>query len=121
MVLEARKRTWRARGVVRGQGTGQILDICQHILLGCCGEAIGFLSTIGSLGQVEFSGDLRFVSDDGKTLRMGSWPLPAPFHLLPLFAFELPLLYRRNLKLSRVMLGLKSRGTLRLSRAHRHF
>lgn len=83
--------------------TGLTIDNCQHVVLGCCTEAMSFLGRIGSLGEVEFHDRLNVVEerqapvvaglrpglgDDGESpLRSrltieGSW-LPAPLHLLP--------------------------------------
>ncbi len=107
-VLEARKQLGGRAASFRDQASGQMMDICQHVLLGCCGEAIDFFSTIGSLGQVEFSGNLRFVSGDGRTLGIKSWPLPAPFHLLSSFLRSDYLSASEKFHISRVMLRLKS-------------
>lgn len=60
-----------------------MLDNCQHVLLGCCKEALNFFTKIGSAGSINFCKDISFVSHEGKTLRISSSPLPAPLHLLP--------------------------------------
>ena len=107
LVLEARKHLGGRAGSFRDAATGCTLDICQHILLGCCREAVDFFKCIGSLDQVEFSGDLRFISDTGKTLSINSSPLPAPFHMLPSFLRSDYLSAGEKFQLSRVLAGLK--------------
>lgn len=62
--------------------TGLGLDNCQHVLLGCCTQAIGFLRRIGSLEQVEFHDRLNMVDARQARLTIESSWLPAPLHLL---------------------------------------
>ena len=69
--------------------TGAWIDNCQHVLLGCCDEAIGFLKKIGSLDRIDFRDTVRFVAADGRELRLKGSSLPAPLHLSPsLFASD---------------------------------
>lgn len=52
-------------------------------MLGCCSAAIGFLTKIGSIGQVRFHDRVNFVGPKGRALEVRSSFLPAPLHLLP--------------------------------------
>ncbi len=59
-----------------------MLDNCQHVLLGCCYEAIDFLREIGTLDKVTFHDKLNVI-DESRRLIIKSSPLPAPLHLVP--------------------------------------
>jgi len=61
------------------------LDNCQHVLLGCCTEAVDFLRQIGSLEHVRFHDRLNVI-DGRNTLTIEASRLPAPLHLLPSIA-----------------------------------
>jgi len=83
--------------------TGLTIDNCQHVLLGCCTEAIGFLQRIGSLEQVVFHDRLNVV--DARQARLtieASW-LPAPLHLLGSIASTPYLSAADKLALARVL------------------
>lgn len=62
--------------------TGVLLDNCQHVLLGCCDEAIGFLTRLGSIGKVQFRDVIRIVGQDGSELVLRQSVLPPPLHLV---------------------------------------
>ncbi len=65
--------------------TGITIDNCQHVLLGCCTEATGFLKRIGSLDRVRFHDRLTLI-DNGTRLTIEASRLPPPLHLLPSIA-----------------------------------
>lgn len=108
--------------------SGLLLDNCQHVILGCCSEAIGFLRRIGSLHQVEFHDTINLVRAPaavaadpgaGKGPRMAieaSW-LPAPFHLLPAIAKTAYLSGEDKFGLARVLAGMLARKPKKQERA----
>src|SRR5438876_2240664 len=63
-----------------GEGAGETIDNCQHVLLRCCVNLLDFYSRLGVRDRVRFSGDFYFVEPGGRisTLRRGH--LPAPLH-----------------------------------------
>ena len=66
--------------------TGQEIDNCQHLLMGCCINLRRFTSAIGLGDCWKIQRHLTFVTSDGKSSRFASAPLPAPFHLARAFA-----------------------------------
>ncbi|MHB9037919.1 MAG: hydroxysqualene dehydroxylase HpnE [Armatimonadota bacterium] len=82
-VFEAKKRLGGRAHSFCDRETGATIDNCQHVILGCCDAAQGFLTKIGSIGQVAFQEDVRFVCTEGESLAVRSSLLPAPLHLLP--------------------------------------
>src|ERR1700749_3588377 len=63
-------------------GTGEILDNCQHVLLGCCTNLIDFYKRLGVSDRIRWEHAIRFVDGGGRQHALSSMPgLPAPFHL----------------------------------------
>jgi zeta-carotene desaturase len=66
-------------------GTGEVVDNCQHVLLGCCTNLIDFYRRIGAENLVRWYGRLTFLEPGGRRSEIGSSWLPAPLHALPSF------------------------------------
>jgi len=81
VLLEAKENLGGRAHSFQDRETGAWIDNCQHVLLGCCDEAIGFLDRIGSLDKIDFRDTIRLVAHDGRELRLKGSSLPAPFHL----------------------------------------
>ena len=60
--------------------TGEVVDNCQHVLLGCCTNLIDFYKRLGVEEQIRWYDEITLVLPGGKksTLKPGTWP--APFH-----------------------------------------
>src|ERR1019366_5700867 len=66
--------------------SGDHVDNCQHVTLGCCTNLDDFYRRAGADGKIRFYDRLIFSSPDGQRGEMhGSW-LPAPLHVAPSFA-----------------------------------
>jgi squalene-associated FAD-dependent desaturase len=68
------------------QTTGEPIDNCQHVALGCCTNFRHFCATIGIESLFCREDELVFIAPDGRASRMAAAPLPAPLHLAPAFA-----------------------------------
>ncbi|HEV3041388.1 MAG TPA: hydroxysqualene dehydroxylase HpnE [Candidatus Angelobacter sp.] len=66
-------------------GTGEIVDNCQHVLLGCCTNLIHFYDQLGVSDKIRWFNDLTFIEPGGRASHLSSWLLPAPLHNLPAF------------------------------------
>ncbi len=66
-------------------GTGEIVDNCQHVLLGCCTNLIDFYQRIGSEKDVSWFDTLTFITPDGVRSELRPSGLPAPSHSAPSF------------------------------------
>ena len=64
--------------------TGQRIDYCQHVAMGCCTSFLDFCRRTGIDDCFERSGTLHFIGPDGTRhdFAPSRW-LPAPLHLLP--------------------------------------
>jgi zeta-carotene desaturase len=66
-------------------GTGEIIDNCQHVLLGCCTNLIDFYRRTGVEQKIRWYDRLNFVEPGGRCSQLQPSPLPAPFHYSPAF------------------------------------
>jgi squalene-associated FAD-dependent desaturase len=68
-----------------GEGAGEIIDNCQHILLRCCVNLLDFYERLGVLDQIEFHREFYFMEPGGRTSVFRAGALPKPFHFLESF------------------------------------
>jgi squalene-associated FAD-dependent desaturase len=61
-------------------GTGEVVDNCQHVLLGCCTNLIKFYECLGVEGNIRWYDRLTFVEPGGRASVIEPSKLPAPFH-----------------------------------------
>jgi squalene-associated FAD-dependent desaturase len=66
--------------------SGDHVDNCQHVTLGCCTNLDDFYKRAGAAGKIRFYDRLIFSSPDGQRGEMHSSWLPAPLHVSPSFA-----------------------------------
>jgi zeta-carotene desaturase len=64
-------------------GTGEIVDNCQHVLLGCCTNLIEFYRRIGVENKIRWFDQLTFLEPGGRASVIRPSSLPAPFHTAP--------------------------------------
>jgi squalene-associated FAD-dependent desaturase len=66
-------------------GTGEVVDNCQHVLLGCCTNLMDFYRRLGVEQKIRWYDHLTFLEPGGEaTVIRSSW-LPAPLHTAPSF------------------------------------
>jgi squalene-associated FAD-dependent desaturase len=83
--------------------TGEVVDNCQHVLLGCCTNLIDFYRRIGAEDLVRWYEALTFVEPGGRrSIIRRSW-LPAPLHTAPSFLRAAALSLRDKLAISRAL------------------
>ncbi len=80
-ILEARTRLGGRAGSFQDAATGQLIDACQHVSMGCCTNLAHFCRQVGIQHLIEPQRTLYFMTPDGKISRFRSDPLPAPLHL----------------------------------------
>jgi len=114
-LLEARKSLGGRAGSFEDPKTGEILDNCQHVLLGCCTNLLDFYRRLGVEHLIRFERTIRFVDNHGNQYGLSGTPgLPAPLHLAPSLLRFGALTLRERLSLSRAMTAM-----IRLGRAGR--
>jgi squalene-associated FAD-dependent desaturase len=87
-------------------GTGEVVDNCQHVLLGCCTNLLDFYRRAGVEDKIRWYEKLTFLEPGGRTSQIASSPLPAPLHTAPAFLRAEYLNLRDKLAISRAMAAL---------------
>ncbi len=84
VLFEARQQLGGRASSFVDPGTGELLDNCQHVGMGCCTNLQKFCRTVGIEGGFRRERTLYFIGPDGRECRFqpSSW-LPAPLHLGP--------------------------------------
>jgi squalene-associated FAD-dependent desaturase len=87
-------------------GTGEIVDNCQHVLLGCCTNLLDFYRRAGTLDKIRWYEKLTFLEPGGRASVISSSALPAPLHTAPAFLRADCLSLSDKLSISRAMAAL---------------
>ena len=80
-VLESRRRLGGRASSFTDPESGQIIDACQHVSMGCCTNLAHFLETVGVGRFLAPQPRLYFLTPDGRKSIFKADPWPAPFHL----------------------------------------
>ena len=80
-VLESRQRLGGRAGSFADPTTGQFVDACQHVSMGCCTNLAHFFRTVGVAHLLAPQPKLYFMTPDRRTSVFQADPWPAPFHL----------------------------------------
>ena len=80
-LLESKQRIGGRVGSFTDAISGQSVDYCQHVGMVCCTTLRQWIDDTDQQPYWTEQGELHFVSAQGKKIRVGAWPLPAPLHL----------------------------------------
>ncbi len=85
-----RVRLFESRGFLGGRATSyplspseedsEVIDNCQHVLLGCCVNLLDFYRRLGVCSHIQFYKRYYFVEPGGRVSTLGRGFLPAPLH-----------------------------------------
>src|SRR5262249_36620439 len=84
-LLEARPRAGVRAASFPDAASGQLVDTCQHVSMGCCTNFAHFCRTVGIAHLLRPQPMLWFVTPDRRLSRFAAGPLPAPLHLIGSF------------------------------------
>jgi len=87
-------------------GTGEVVDNCQHVLLGCCTNLLDFYRRAGVEDKIRWYEELTFLEPGGRVSEIAPSFLPAPLHTAPAFLRAECLNFRDKLAISRAMAAL---------------
>jgi len=87
-------------------GTGEIVDNCQHVLLGCCTNLLDFYRRAGVQDKIRWYEKLTFLEPGGRASVIAPSALPAPLHTALAFLRAGCLSFRDKLAISRAMAAL---------------
>ena len=87
-------------------GTGEVVDNCQHLLLGCCTNLIQFYDLLGVSGKIRWFDEMTFIEPGGRASRVAPSFVPAPLHNVPSFLRAHYLSLRDKLAIGRAFLAM---------------
>src|SRR5262245_23728445 len=106
-ILEARNRPGGRAGSFTDAASGQLLDACQHVSMGCCTNLAHFCRTVGIAHLLEPQRTLYFVTADRRVSHFGADRLPAPLHLARSFLRAHYLSLAEKWRIARALLRLR--------------
>lgn len=80
-IVEARNRLGGRASSFTDGATGQLIDTCQHVSMGCCTNLAHFCRAVGIVHLLEPQPVLYFMTPDRRVSRFAAGPWPAPWHL----------------------------------------
>ncbi len=94
---------------------GELLDNCQHVLLGCCTNLLDLYRRLGVSQKVAFYGRVHFLDERGRQHDLWGVPgMPSPLHLGPAMGLFSALTLGERVAVVRAMVAM-----LRLGRSGR--
>jgi squalene-associated FAD-dependent desaturase len=87
-------------------GTGEIVDNCQHVLLGCCTNLLDFYRRAGVQDKIRWYEKLTFLEPGGRASVITPSALPAPLHTALAFLRADCLSIRDKMAIGRAMAAL---------------
>jgi squalene-associated FAD-dependent desaturase len=84
-LLERRRYLGGRASSYEHPGTGEVIDNCQHVLLGNCVNLINLYQRLGVTDAIRWFDRLTFVEPGGRRSILEPSFLPAPFHSMPAF------------------------------------
>src|SRR5436309_4389319 len=84
-------------------GTGEVVDNCQHVLLGCCTNLVRFYEQLGVSDKIKWFDELIFIEPGGRASKIVPSFLPAPFHTMPSFLGASSLSFADKLSIGRAL------------------
>ena len=84
-LLEKRRYLGGRASSYEHPGTGEVIDNCQHVLLGNCVNLVDFYRRLGVNDAIRWFDRLTFVEPGGRRSILEPGFLPAPFHAMPTF------------------------------------
>src|SRR5262245_7510991 len=110
-LLEARRMLGGRAGSFEDPQTGELLDNCQHVLLGCCTNLIDFYGRIGVSDRIHWHRAIHFRDASGARHDLwGVRGLAAPLNLSPALAKFGALAFREKFSLVGAMLAMMRMG-----------
>ena len=84
-------------------GVGEVIDNCQHIVLGCCTNILDLLRRAGSEDAMRWSEGITFLEPGGRQTKLKPARLPAPLHSTPSFLMAKALGMRDKIAIARAI------------------
>ncbi|MBL8793018.1 MAG: FAD-dependent oxidoreductase, partial [Planctomycetia bacterium] len=109
-VLEARQRLGGRASSFTDAATGQLIDACQHVSMGCCTNFARFCESVGIAHLIQPQRTLYFMTPDRRVSRFRADDWPAPLHLARSFLSAHYLSATEKLRIAWALSRLKAEG-----------
>lgn len=86
--------------------SGERVDNCQHVLLGCCVNLLDFYARLGVRDRIAFHETIPFIDESNRVSVIGPARLPPPLHLFPSFLRLRTMGFRDKLSIARTVAGM---------------
>lgn len=108
-VLERRPYLGGRASSYQHPGADEVVDNCQHVLLGCCTNLIHLYGRLGVEEHIHWYDDLTFLEPGGRQSKIRPSWLPAPFHSAPSFLAASSLSFADKAGIARALLALAAK------------
>ena len=105
-VLESRPRLGGRATSFEDKATGDLVDNCQHVGMGCCTNLRAFCERVGIADRFRVERELTFIDAAGRRSRFRANRLPAPLHLATALAGLRYFSWRERMQLARGLAAL---------------
>jgi len=105
-ILERRPYVGGRASSYEHPGTGEVVDNCQHLLLGGCTNLIEFYNRLGLQHRIRWFDRFTFLEPGGRSTQLVAGSLPAPLHNSSSFMAAKAFSMGDKLAIGRVMLAL---------------
>jgi squalene-associated FAD-dependent desaturase len=102
-LFEAKRSLGGRAGSFRDPTSGELVDHCQHVSMGCCTNLADFCRRVGIASSMRRYRRLHFIGPEGRPCPFEAARLPAPLHLVPAFWGLKFLSLRERLQIARAM------------------
>jgi squalene-associated FAD-dependent desaturase len=92
--------------------TGEVVDNCQHVLLGCCTNLIDLYQHIGARDLIRWYDSLNFIEPGGRRTIIRNSPLPAPLHTALSFLWAPSLAARDKVCIAKALFSLMKNASV---------
>jgi squalene-associated FAD-dependent desaturase len=99
-LIESRGRLGGRASSFADSATGQLIDTCQHVSMGCCTNLAHFFRAVGVAHLIQRQPTLYFMTPDRRVSRFQAGILPAPLHLAGSFLRAHYLTLREKLRIA---------------------
>ena len=110
-LIEARRELGGRASSFQDAQTGELLDNCQHVLLGCCTNLLDLYRRLGVAEKIQWQRTVHYLDADGREFNL--WAvggLPAPLHLGLSMSLFSALNVRDRIAMTRAMLAMLRMG-----------
>src|SRR5262249_28223428 len=90
-------------------GTGEVVDNCQHLLLGCCTNLINFYGRLDVSEEIRWFDEMTCIEPGGRTSTVKPSWMPAPLHNSPSFLCAHYLSLRDKMAIGRAFLAMSGK------------